>query len=101
MLGSLIVVGVLGLMRKSLYIPPRSTYGFIAGRSIFLILTVLVSYAALQRGPVVLVSPLREVGWGMTDIFVGLYIFHERKLLSRYAIVGIVLGIIGAILLAL
>lgn len=63
--------------------------------------TLAALYWAFQIAPAAIVLPLQAFGTAFIPVILGLAIFKERKILTKYEIIGFLLGAIGVVLIIL
>lgn len=99
--GSLIAILCLVWFKKLSFSASKKWIGiaFLNGGITAIALTLL--YLALKFGPISLVTPVENLLRVLVSIPIGLFIFKEAKLFNKNEVWGIVIGLLGAIMLAL
>lgn len=69
--------------------------------SLGLLGSMAILYWAFQLAPAGVVDPIRRFGMSFLPIFIGWFVFKERKELTKIQIIGFILGIIGSSLVIL
>ena len=67
----------------------------------FLVVSMLLTYWSYELAPIVIIQPIFQITGVFGTLFIGLFLFRERGLMSRREWIGIGSGGCGAIVIAL
>lgn len=77
----------------------KKEVGLMAVSSVLIMLNIVLSFWALKLAPLTVVQPIFYISALILPLFIGLYIFKEKKSLTRLDILSYSLGVLGIIII--
>jgi drug/metabolite transporter (DMT)-like permease len=97
-IGSLIIYSLNSKKKNNTKLNPGAIFNSF-GIALFVWLSLLLSYTALERAPITVVQPIFMASGMVFPVLIGLFIFKEIKKITLIEIIALLIGVAGGIII--